>query len=101
MLLYEALMYEVLLMSINVKRAGRFLSLILRHKPETIGFVLDENDWADTGELLAKINAHGHALALEGFRPPRVSKVMAFVRMRTGSVELWYELKKDSCTGLS
>ncbi len=26
--------------------AGRFISLILRHKPETIGICLDEHGWA-------------------------------------------------------
>lgn len=34
---------------------GKFLSLILRHKPETIGIQLDKNGWADVNELLSKL----------------------------------------------
>lgn len=35
---------------------GKFLSLILRHKPETIGLKLDENGWANVDELIKKMN---------------------------------------------
>ncbi len=34
---------------------SKFLSLVLRHKPETIGLELDLNGWADVAELLSKI----------------------------------------------
>lgn len=37
-------------------KVSKFLSLVLRHKPEEIGLVLDENGWADVMELLSKIN---------------------------------------------
>lgn len=37
-------------------KLSKFLSLILRHKPETIGIELDKNGWANTEELLDKIN---------------------------------------------
>lgn len=37
--------------------AGRFLSLILRHKLETIGITLDEHGWADVEKLIAGIRA--------------------------------------------
>lgn len=36
------------------KQKSKFLSLILRHKPEVIGLGLDENGWASVEELLAK-----------------------------------------------
>ena len=36
-------------------RTGKFLSLILRHKPEVIGISLDEHGWADVSELIARI----------------------------------------------
>lgn len=36
----------------NVKSLSKFLSLILRHKPETIGIKLDKNGWADVSEIL-------------------------------------------------
>ena len=35
------------------------MSLVLRHKPETIGLTLDENGWADVSELIEKLNANG------------------------------------------
>lgn len=35
------------------KRISKYLSLLLRHKPETIGLVLDENGWADVDDLIS------------------------------------------------
>lgn len=40
----------------KTKQTGKFLSLILRHSPETIGITLDEHGWADVSELIAGIN---------------------------------------------
>lgn len=37
---------------------GRFISLILRHKPETIGISLDAHGWADVDALITGINTH-------------------------------------------
>ncbi|MEH7887441.1 RNA 2'-phosphotransferase [Elizabethkingia meningoseptica] len=39
---------------IEIKRISKFLSLILRHQPETINLRLDENGWADVEELRVK-----------------------------------------------
>jgi putative RNA 2'-phosphotransferase len=39
---------------IQKKKISKFLSLILRHQPETIHLQLDENGWADVNELIAK-----------------------------------------------
>ncbi|MDR2237288.1 MAG: RNA 2'-phosphotransferase [Chryseobacterium sp.] len=39
---------------IEKKRISKFLSLILRHQPETIHLKLDENGWADVEELRLK-----------------------------------------------
>ena len=36
------------------KKIGKFISLVLRHSPETIGLKLDENGWADVKELIEK-----------------------------------------------
>lgn len=36
------------------KKISKFLSLILRHKPETINLILDENGWANVEELITK-----------------------------------------------
>ena len=38
----------------QIVRASKFLSLILRHKPETIGVTLDPEGWTDIDELVAK-----------------------------------------------
>lgn len=35
---------------------SKFMSLILRHKPETIGITLDEHGWADVEELIIGIS---------------------------------------------
>lgn len=43
----------------QLKRHSKFLSLILRHKPETIGLSLDDNGWANVQELLQKIAIFG------------------------------------------
>ena len=40
-------------------QTSKFISLILRHKPETIGISLDEHGWADVQELMEGINASG------------------------------------------
>ncbi|WP_338767157.1 RNA 2'-phosphotransferase [Massilia sp. METH4] len=50
------------------ERTSRFLSLILRHAPDTIGLSLDRNGWADVAELLATATAHGTPLTLETLR---------------------------------
>jgi putative RNA 2'-phosphotransferase len=36
-------------------RTSKFLSLILRHHPETVGIALDEHGWADVSELTEKM----------------------------------------------
>jgi putative RNA 2'-phosphotransferase len=38
----------------QIKTISKFLSLILRHSPQTIGLQLDEQGWADVTELLEK-----------------------------------------------
>ena len=46
----------------NDVKLGKFISLILRHKPETIDLKLDENGWADTKELIEKISKSGREI---------------------------------------
>lgn len=43
-----------------LRRLSKFLSLILRHQPQTIGLTLDAAGWADVDELLQRLNQHGH-----------------------------------------
>ncbi len=38
---------------------SKFLSLVLRHRPEVIGLALDASGWVDIEELLNKARAHG------------------------------------------
>jgi putative RNA 2'-phosphotransferase len=38
----------------NIKKKSKFLSLILRHKPEIVGITLDANGWVNVKELLEK-----------------------------------------------
>ncbi|MFC4030523.1 RNA 2'-phosphotransferase [Streptomyces polygonati] len=40
-------------------RVSKFLSMVLRHKPETVGVVLDEGGWVDVGVLMAACAAKG------------------------------------------
>jgi putative RNA 2'-phosphotransferase len=37
---------------VNKEQIGKYLSLILRHKPETIGIELDSHGWASVDELI-------------------------------------------------
>ena len=43
----------------DLKNISKFISLILRHKPETIGIKLDEHGWADVNRLIDGINKSG------------------------------------------
>lgn len=40
----------------DLNKTSRFISLILRHRPNTIGISLDEHGWASVEELLAGIS---------------------------------------------
>ncbi len=40
----------------SLLETSRFISLVLRHKPETIGITLDEHGWANVDELIAGIS---------------------------------------------
>jgi len=50
----------------DLKKISVFISLILRHKPETIGISLDEHGWASVEELINGINkVKGYGLDME------------------------------------
>ncbi len=40
----------------NLEKISKFLCLILRHKPETIGIEIDKHGWADVEELIAGVS---------------------------------------------
>lgn len=50
---------EEIMNKMSLNQTSKFISLILRHKPETIGITLDEHGWADVKELIDGINAAG------------------------------------------
>ena len=43
----------------QIVQLSKFLSLILRHKPETIGIKLDEHGWADVNKLIEGVKRSG------------------------------------------
>jgi putative RNA 2'-phosphotransferase len=45
-------------------RVSKFLSLVLRHQPETIGIELDENGWTDVQVLIDKLNQRDFSIDL-------------------------------------
>ena len=49
----------------RTKHLSKFLSLILRHQPETVGMTLDEAGWVSVDELLAACAAHGTRITRE------------------------------------
>lgn len=49
----------------ELKRHSKFLSLVLRHRPEAIGVELDEAGWTPVDELLDALVRHGRPLTRE------------------------------------
>lgn len=48
----------------TLTQTSRYISLILRHKPETIGIALDEHGWANVDELIAGVS-RTHPMTME------------------------------------
>lgn len=46
--------------SMNLDSISKYLSLILRHKPEVIGITLDKQGWADVEELIEGVQKTKH-----------------------------------------
>lgn len=46
-------------------KISKFLSFVLRHKPEEIGLTMDQNGWVRVDELLEKSKAHGEVFSFE------------------------------------
>jgi len=49
----------------SLTKLSKFLSLVLRHKPETIDITLSDQGWVDTNTLIEKMNACGKQIDLE------------------------------------
>ena len=54
------------------KKISKFISLVLRHKPEVINLKLDENGWADVDELITKSKRDFH----EGFTFEELNEIV-------------------------
>lgn len=50
------------------KSISKFLSLILRHRPQMVGIELGKNGWVETEELLNAIQKNGRNISLEDVR---------------------------------
>jgi len=46
-------------------KLSKFLSLVLRHKPETIGIQLAEDGWTETAILVQKMNDYGKVIDMQ------------------------------------
>ncbi len=49
----------------DLKHISKFLSLVLRHKPEEIGISMDSEGWVDVKELLEKCSAKKRYINLQ------------------------------------
>src|SRR4051794_3863436 len=55
-------------MAFDPVKSSKFLSLVLRHKPEEIGITLDPQGWVSVSELLDKLAEHRHPLTPDQLR---------------------------------
>ena len=49
----------------QLTKTSKFLSFVLRHKPDEIGLTLDENGWANINELIEKSVSYGKKINRE------------------------------------
>ena len=49
----------------SLDKLSKFISLVLRHKPDAAGITLDEHGWANVDELLAGVNHSGRKINME------------------------------------
>ena len=49
----------------NIEKLSKFISLILRHKPEEIGISIDESGWANVEDLINGINNSGRNIDMD------------------------------------
>lgn len=48
-----------------MKNKSKFLSLVLRHKPELIGITLQHGGWVNVKDLLSRVQLQGHNITFE------------------------------------
>lgn len=49
----------------EIVKISKFLSLVLRHRPETIGIHLDANGWTNVAVLLQQLELHGRPVTMK------------------------------------
>lgn len=52
-------------MTMDNTKVSKFISLVLRHKPETIGLALDENGWVSSDLLIQGMEKAGYKISVE------------------------------------
>src|SRR4051812_16643812 len=55
-------------MSSDLTKISKFLSYVLRHRPDEIGLTLDANGWASVDELIERADAASMSLSHESIR---------------------------------
>lgn len=83
----------------SIKSTGKFLSLILRHKPEAAGITMDEHGWVKTDELIKKLPLTMEALeeivAADGKQRFSFNADKTLIRANQGhSIDVDVELKE-------
>ena len=56
----------------DLVKLSKFLSYVLRHRPDEIGIQLDRQGWVDVNTLVQQANAHGYPLTR-----PLIAKIVA------------------------
>jgi len=51
-----------------IKNQSRFLSLVLRHKPDNIGIKLDKSGWVSVNQLLEQMKIHGREISFQDLK---------------------------------
>lgn len=52
----------------NLTSLSKFLSYVLRHHPESIGLVVDQNGWVEVSELISKAQKEGKSIDRQTLR---------------------------------
>lgn len=52
----------------EMTKLSKFIALVLRHKPETIGLTLKPDGWVNVYEFIKAMNQHGHKIDMGGLK---------------------------------
>ena len=74
--------------NMSLRETSKFISLILRHKPETVGITLDEHGWANVDELIMGINKT-HPLSMEELEEIVRTDEKRSTKLRAQNIPSW------------